>query len=314
MVLFSVILPIFAVIGFGFMCQYRHWFTQSAVADFNRFVYYIAVPPLLYMAMAATPIESLTQARYLVAYLGATVFIWIGLFFLLKPFFKAFEARFLLGLGATFSNSVYLGIPLVQTALGTQATQTVVMIALATNVLFVGGSAVILSARQQSNVRGAAVEVLKNPMIGAIVLGLSASALALPLPMGLERLLELLAQAASPVALFALGLTLGGVNAQTAKVSSADQESWSWSGVLVTVKILIHPLAVWLACLAVGARPGETQVAVLVAALPAGALAHLLAQRFGAQSLTVARGVMLGTALSLLTLSVLLSSAMFAQL
>ena len=74
-------------------------------------------------------------------------------------------------------------------------------------------------------------------MIGAIVLGLSASALALPLPMGLERLLELLAQAASPVALFALGLTLGGVNAQTAKVSSADQESWSWSGVLVTVKI-----------------------------------------------------------------------------
>ena len=104
------------------------------------------------------------------------------------------------------------------------------------------------------------------------------------------------------------------MNAQTAQVSGADQESWSWSGVLVTFKILIHPLAVWLACLAVGARAGETQVAVLVAALPAGALAHLLAQRFGAQSLTVARGVMLGTALSLLTLSALLSSAMFAQL
>ena len=314
MVLFSVILPIFAVIGLGFMCQYRQWFTQSAVADFNRFVYYIAVPPLLFMAMASTPIESLTQARYLLAYLGATVLVWIGVFFLLKPFFEPFEARFLLGLGATFSNSVYLGIPLVQTALGTQATQAVVMIALATNVLFVGGSAVILSARQQSNVHSAAIEVLKNPMIGAIVLGLSASALKLPLPSGLERLLELLAQAASPVALFALGLTLGGVNAQATQVQSIHQESWFWSGVLVAVKILLHPLAVWVACVAVGARAGDTQVAVLVAALPAGALAHLLAQRFGAQSLTVARGVMLGTGLSLLTLSALLSSAMFTQL
>ena len=314
MVLFSVILPIFAVIGLGLMCQYRQWFTPSAVVDFNRFVYYIAVPPLLFMAMASTPIESLTQARYLVAYLGATVFVWIGVFFLFKPFFDTFEARFLLGLGATFSNSVYLGIPLVQSALGTQATQAVVMIALATNVLFVGGSAVILSARQQSNVHGAVIEVLKNPMIGAIVLGLSVSALALPLPPGLERLLDLLAQAASPVALFALGLTLGGVKAQASQVQSSHQESWSWAGVLVAVKILIHPFAVWLACLAVGAQVADTQVAVLVAALPAGALAHLLAQRFDAQSLTVARGVMLGTGLSLLTLSALLSSAMFTQL
>lgn len=314
MVLFSVILPIFAVIGLGFMCQYRNWFTQSAVSDFNRFVYYIAVPPLLFMAMASTPVESLTQARYLVAYLGATILVWIGVFYLLKPFFDSFEARFLLGLGATFSNSVYLGIPLVQAALGTQATQAVVMIALATNVLFVGGSAVILSARLQSNVLGAAIEVLKNPMIGAIVLGLSVSALKLSLPMGLERLLELLAQAASPVALFALGLTLGGVNVQSNPVNGRHQESWSWPNVLVAVKILIHPMAVWLACLAIGARAGETQVAVLVAALPAGALAHLLAQRFGAQSLTVARGVMLGTGLSLLTLSALLSSAMFTQL
>lgn len=306
-VLFSIILPVFGVIGIGMLARRYGGFSDQSLTDFSRFVYYIAVPPLLFLAMARTPWEALAQWQFMAAYLGATVLLWSLLFMSLRVMTDAFDPRWLLGLGATFSNSVYLGIPLVQSAFGPAGTQWVVLIALATNVLFVAGTAIVLSARRQAGTLVVLLESVKNPMVMAIALGLVWSGFGLSLAQPIDRLLSLLAQAASPVALFALGLTLG-----RARVSMGAQ--MRLSGLLVVTKLLIHPALVALGCWWLGVPALQAQVAIVVAALPAGALAHLLAQRFGHQDVTIANAVLWGTLASMLTLSVLLSLSVFTQL
>ena len=306
-VLFSIVLPIFGVIGIGWAARRYGDFSDSSLTDFSRFVYYLAVPPLLFLAMAKTPWEALAQWEFLAAYLGATILLWLGLFVVFRIWLAEFDARWLLGLGATFSNSVYLGIPLVQSAFGPQGTQWVILIALATNVLFVAGTAIVLSARRQSGVTSVLVETIKNPMVVAISLGLIWSAFELSISLPIERLLSLLAQAASPVALFALGLTLG-------QARRGTRQGTRISGLLVLSKLLIHPCLVALGCWWLAVPALQAQIAIVVAALPAGALAYLLAQRFGHQDVTVANAVLWGTLISILTLSALLSLGVFTQL
>lgn len=305
--LFSIVLPVFGVIGLGYWVKRNQWISERAEGDFSWWVYHIAVPPLLFLAMAKTPIDVLGQWEFLAAYVGGTVVLWTLIALLAKPWTDNFESRWLLGLGGTFSNSVYLGIPLVQTAFGEAGTQWVILIALISNVLFVAGTAVVLGARINSSPMAVVSDTLRNPLLMAIALGLIWSSLGLSIPLGVERLLSLLAQAAAPVALFALGLTLGGVVGGFAGLPRA---SWGLMG----AKLFIHPVLVGLGCLWLGVGELQGQIAVLVAALPAGALAHLMAHRFGHQAQAVASAVMLGTLLSIATLTLLLSLGVFTQL
>ena len=305
--LFSIVLPVFAVIGLGYWVKRRAWLSDQAENDFSWWVYYVAVPPLLFLAMAQTPATVLIQWRFLAAYVAGTVVLWGLIAMIARPWVQGFESRWLLGLGGTFSNSVYLGIPLVQTAFGWQGTQWVVLIALASNLLFVAGTAVVLGARQRARASSVLLDTLKNPLLMAIVLGLLFSASGFQIPIGIERLLSVLAQAAAPVALFALGLTLGGT---AIGLNTLPGRVWG----LTAAKLFAHPALVALGCWCLAVPALQAQVAILVAALPAGALAHLMAQRFGYQASAVASAVMMGTVFSLLTLTLLLSLGVFTEL
>ena len=75
---------------------------------------------------------------------------------------------------------------------------------------------------------------------------------------------------------------------------------------LALLKLLLHPLLVWLAGttameLGLPLDPFALTVMVLVAALPSASNVVLLAERFGADSGRIARIILLSTALSFLS-------------
>jgi predicted permease len=112
-----------------------------------------------------------------------------------------------------------------------------------------------------------------------------------------DRFLDLLGEAGIPTALVALGLTL-------ASYSLKGQ----WRGILtlMTLKMLLLPVVVWLiARYLVGLEPFWTEVVLVLAAMPTGANAYLFAERYATGSAPVSGAIALGTALSLVTLSVL---------
>jgi malonate transporter len=145
--------------------------------------------------------------------------------------------------------------------------------------------------------------VLANPLPWAIVLGGLSSAFAVSLPMPIMATVGLLADAASPVALFTIGAILARsqMNA-THKTPLGDYLPVTF------IKLVIHPLLVGslgLAAIAAGLPLDRfaLTVVVLVAALPSASNVAILAERFGADNGRIARIILLSTVLAFFSFS-----------
>ena len=142
-----------------------------------------------------------------------------------------------------------------------------------------------------------------NPMPWAIALGAIASALQFTLPGPLDKTVAMLADAASPVALFTIGAVLARSQMNLhERVLARDYVP------VALAKLLVHPLLVWAvgtAAIALGVplTPFALTVLVLLAALPSASNVSLLAERFGAHNGRVARIILVSTALAFLSFS-----------
>ena len=206
-----------------------------------------------------------------------------------------------------------MGVPLLVALLGPAASGPAIVTIMAdlliTNSLCIALSR--LDGAQQQGARTAAIQALKgvvsNPMPWAILLGTLFSALDLRLPTALAQTVSLLADAASPVALF----TIGAVLARSRLLSASGAPRALRYGdylPIVAFKLLLHPLLVFLVGalairLGVPLTYSALTVIVLVAALPSASNVTILSERFGADTARVGNIILVSTALAFLSFS-----------
>lgn len=305
--LFNIVLPVFGIIFAGYASR-RFGLLRDASADaLNSFAYYIALPALLFLSTARVPVQSILNWPFIFAYLcGAVLTLGIGLAGGCLLFRHRDPATLALhGLAAVFANTVYMGIPLFLAAFGEPGAIPAVVGAVASNLFFIGLVVLVLEICQHRNggsalaVKEVAKALLRNPVLVAPSLGLAASALQIHPPVPVDRFLELLSRAAGPCALFALGLSLYGFPIR----AGAGEIGW-----LALLKLLIHPLITWVIVGPVLAlEPIWAVSAVLLAAMPTGAIVFMFAQKYNAYVQHSATTVVITTALSLVTLGLLFS-------
>ena len=136
--------------------------------------------------------------------------------------------------------------------------------------------------------------LLKNPMVMAVVAGLLWSALQLPTPAPVSEFLDLLAAAATPGALFAIGASLASKSAERLEIA----------GWLSFCKLILHPALVALGLLIF--FPVDTYSAVVVisaASLPVAGNVYILAQHYGAAAHRASAAIFISTVLSIVTVS-----------
>ena len=340
-----VTFPFFALVLAGYVATRRGWLALSAIPGLNAFVLYFALPALLFRFGSTTPIGQLLDAAVLGVYLLVALLL-VGLVVALSRRRglgwndAAFGA-----LVVAFPNTGFMGVPLLAALLGPHSVGTVMGLIVVDMVITsslcialsrLGGKAGGALAAAGQALRG----VLANPMPWAIVLGALASAYSLQLPGPLQQTVWLLADAAAPVALFTLGAVLARAQLQAAAPAQGEQAQPLQTPQfqqpqpqpqlqqpqpkakpmqtpkpqpalleplqLALLKLLLHPLLVWLAgsgamALGLGLDPFALTVMVLVAALPSASNVVLLAERFGADSGRIARIILFSTALSFLS-------------
>jgi len=212
------------------------------------------------------------------------------------------------GFSASFSNTAYLGIPLFLAAFGPTHTMPAVVATLASNLVLIALAVTLIEGSQTARygglriARDVAAALLRNPVLVSLLAGLAASAVRLTLPAPVERFMDLLAGAAGPSALFALGLSLHGYPLR----AQAAETGW-----LVALKLGMQPaLTWWLAHRVFSLPPFWADSAVLLAALPAGALVFVIARRYGVcvqrASAVVVVVVVVSTVLSVISIAILL--------
>lgn len=303
-VLFDVVLPVFGLILTGYVAGRFRVLGGAAAAAINRFVFYFALPPLLFTFTARAPVAESLNWPFIGAFLGGTLVTFAGAFAVSRSVFRNDTATSIVhGHAAIFANTVYLGIPLFLLAFGEQGTMPAITAALCMLVVISGVIAGVDVSLNRSSTAGRIIRdttgsLVRNPLLIAALAGVLFSVWGLPIPGGLGTYLDMLGRVASPAALFTLGLSLVG------QPLAANMREVGW---LVFAKLVLHPLAVaLLGGFLFGLEGRWLQSAVLLAALPSGALVYVVAQRFDVFVGQASATIIMSTAISMVTISVLL--------
>jgi malonate transporter len=301
---FNVVLPVFAIMLAGFLAGQFGFLGPASSEALNRFVYFVALPALFFVSMARVELAEVFQGQFLAAF-GGGLLGSFGLAVLVAVFVfpNRLAAIGLHGLSAIFSNTGYLGIPLLLTAFGEAGKLPAIITTIIQGavVMPIGLAIIEVDLSQGSHplriLRNVAVGVFKSPLVLSAAAGLGVSALGWAVPSALGTFCDILGAAASPCALFAIGLFMVG------RSFTAGMGEVTW---LVSVKLLIHPaLTWWLAYRVLEMEPVWAASAVIQAALPTGALIFVMAQQYNIYVQRSTAAIMVSTVVSVVTLSAL---------
>ncbi|QIE44861.1 AEC family transporter [Pseudohalocynthiibacter aestuariivivens] len=297
--LLDVILPVFVVIGAGYLAVWLKWFPQTGVDGLMKFTQNFAIPCLLFTALSRLDLGQGFDWRLLLSfYTGALAGFVLGLFGARLIFGRTWEDAIVIGFCCLFSNSVLLGLPLTERAYGADAlTSNYAIIALHSPFCYGVG----ISVMEITRARGAAgvdvaQRVLKamftNALIIGIGLGLLVNLTGLTLPGTVQAGLDLIARAALPAALFGLG----GVLVQYRPEGDLRVIGW-----VCLIALVAHPLITRTLGGALVLDNGPMRSAVLTAAMAPGANAYIFANMYGRAKRVAASAVLFGTGLSILS-------------
>lgn len=303
--LVNVAVPVFGIVLCGYLAGAFNVLGQDSAAALNRFVYYFALPPLMFVFTARAPLEKVLYWPFIGAYVGgtlATLLIALGAG---RWWFRHdLEKLTLAGMTGVFANTAYMGVPLFLTAFGPDGALPAIVGTLASFTLLLGGAiAALETTRAAGPTLGRVVgqvsrALVKVPLLIAPFLGLAFSGLGLPIPKAAGNFLDMLAAAAGPAALFALGLSLVAQNLK------GDASEVAWLSIL---KLVVHPAMTWLMVTYVFVMPPLwSEAAVILAALPVGALVFVVAQQYDVFVQRASTAIVVTTVLSVVTISALL--------
>lgn len=286
----ALCLPIFAVIGIGFLAVRRGAIAPMVPDAVGVFAFNIALPAMLIRLMAAQPLAESFQPRFFGGYLAACLIVFFGSMagaMLFGGRRRAQAAAF--GSGAAMGNVGYLGPPLLLPLLGDRSAGPVAMSIMSEVAIVIALGSVLMAPIGERGVLGrVALALARNPVLLAISIGAALGALQVPIPLPLERFLGFLGNAAGPTALFALGGTLGRLTLDKRLVLAA--------GLGATAKLAVYPLLVWVILDKVaGLEWFWVQAGVMLAAMPTATNAFMLAQRFGVGAEELSAVVLLTT-------------------
>ena len=307
-----VTFPFFALVFAGFVAAHRRMLPLEAIPGLNGFVLFFALPAMLYRFGSTTPIAQLLDFSVAGVYLMcALIMVAFAIVMTTNSRIRWNDAS-LGALVAAFPNTGFMGVPLLAALLGPRSVGPVIVL-IVVDMVITSSLCVALSRLDEREGHGgtamfdAGKKALKgvaaNPMPWAILLGALASAAQFSLPGPVEKTVWLLADAASPVALFTIGAVLA-----RSQIQSSHPMPLSDYVPVALMKLLLHPLlvlTVGMAAIRLGV-PLERfalTVMVLIAALPSASNVSLLAERLGADNGRIARIILVTTVAAFFTFS-----------
>lgn len=298
----GAVLPVFGLVGCGYLAGRFRIVTQASSAALNQFVYAFALPAMLFVAVYRGSLDEILSGAFLLAVIAATLGT-AAVGFLISSLSGAPPAESTMrALNASFANTGYLGIPLVTVAYGEVAALPAALATVATNFVSFALAIVCLELfvnPHRGGVRRALRGVVMSPLIWPIALAVLLVALQVRIPLPVERLATLLAAAAGPCALFAIGLFVSQLSIRAGAVAS-------WQSTVL--KLALHPLLMaLLVFLVLEIDPLWAKIAVVCASLPLGATAFVLAQRYQLLEAETSTGAVVSTVASLLTVSLVMA-------
>ena len=301
--IFLKTLPFFAIIGLGYIAGRTRFFSAEATAYLTKFVFFFALSAMIFRFAANLPLADVWDGRLIAAYLWGTAFVYViatAVAFVRKLDIAtaAIEAQC-----AVIGNIGFLGIPMLTLLLGEAAIGPIMMMLAVDLIVFSSLIVILITGSRDGRMSLSILKIVglglvKNPMIVAMSLGLFWSGFSIPIPTPMNDFLAILGGAATPGALFAIGASLASKSAERIEVA----------GWLTFCKLALHPEFVAFAAIYLFSVDGYSAgVMISAAALPVAGNVYMLAQHYGVAPQRVSAAILVSTAISIVTVSVVIA-------
>ena len=301
-IVFVVVLPVFLVIGAGYAATRSGIFSSSAVDGLMVFTQSFAIPCLLFRALVDLDLGAVFDPRLLLSfYTGAVVCFVLGILGARRLFGRRPGEAVAIGFGALFSNSVLLGLPIMERAYGVEAlAPSFAIISIHAPFCYLVGITTMEFARADGRslagtARAVARAMFRNALMIGLMLGFAVNLGDIPLPGPLRAALDMMADAALPAALFGLGGVL---------TRYAIRASLAEAGMIAALSLVLHPAIALLLSAGVFDLPeGFVRSAVVTSAMAPGVNSYVFASLYARGQAQAASAILLATGLSVLTVS-----------
>ena len=297
--LLDVIVPVFVVIGFGYLAVWRGFFSNSNVEGLMKFTQNFAIPCLLFNAIAEIDLQSTFQVDLLAAfYSGAFISFVAGVLGGRYIFAREWEDCVAIGFCCLFSNSLLLGLAITERAYGPEVLATnFVIVALHAPFCYGVGIFAMEIARNRSQkpniiFKNVATAMFRNALVLGIIAGFVFNFYNLTLPKPMDDAVDMIVLVALPTALFGMG----GVLYQYRPAGDVGPII-----MVVIISLLMHPSLVWMFGRAVALDQNAFRSAVVTSAMAPGINGFVFANMYGHGCRVAASVVLICTAASILT-------------
>ncbi|MDA7592430.1 AEC family transporter [Rhodobacteraceae bacterium] len=303
--LLDVIIPVFLIISFGYCTVWVRLFSIDTIDGLMKFTQNFALPVLLFNAIAKVDLANIFNFNLFFSfYVGATAGFLIGFLGSHYIFNRPLEDSVAIGFCCLFSNTVMLGLPITERAYGTDALQhnfAIVSIH-APFCYFLGITVMELIKNTEKSISEKGIIILKamfsNALVVGIVLGFLVNICGVNLAKSIQASVDMITAVALPAALFGMG----GILYQYRPEGDAGPII-----MICAVSLIIHPAIVWIFGSQLNLTDAQLRSAVITAAMAPGINTYVFANMYGKAKRVASTGVLLSTALSIVTVWVWLS-------
>ena len=299
----TIVLPVFMVVGAGYAAVYFKGFSGEYADGLMRFTQTFAIPCLLFGAVARLDLATVFKPQILLPYyIGSTTCFILGIAGAILIFKRRKGEAVAVGFCAMFSNSVLLGLSIVERAYGAAAIETIVaIIAIHAPFCYILGITTMELLRADGRrLDQTAFIVIKaifsNGLMIGLLLGFLVNLSGLAIPGSLNSAIEMISRAALPAALFGLGGVL---------VRYGLRNNIREVAMIAAIRLVVHPLiALFLAHQVFGLATEITSVIVLTAAMSPGVNVYVFANMYDRAKGTAASSILISTVLAVFSVSI----------
>ncbi|MCL1044644.1 AEC family transporter [Shewanella electrodiphila] len=311
----SILTPLIAVFGImllGFIIQKLKVLPHDTDFTLNEYVYYVAFPAILFIALAETDIDEILQWGFIASF-GITMLVtyFVTAVISLSADKKQPALAAIRGLNTSFGNTAFIGIPLMMmlypgnnhaiTAAAIASLLSIVMFAF----VMVSMELDIIKQQKRHPIIIMLNALSSNPIVIGSVLGVAASALKLPIPDSLSVMMRLIGNTSSPCALFAIGMVLAKAMHGGEEPSETRHHIAIEMTVLNMLKLVFQPVIAYALLRYFNVDTELLIMGVILAALPTAASVYLLAQRYQTYGLASAKCILISTIATFITLPII---------
>ena len=288
--------PSIALIASGYVFQQRRFFATEFWNGAEKLNYYVFFPALLFssLALAQADWQHLSDVIWTMLSVIAVVML---LMYGLRAKRHILPARFGVYVQSAVRFNTYIGLAIVSALAAGNGSQMLAVILAVCIPLVNVISIIALLPKEQLRLGNVLVSVLKNPLVSSCVVGIAVNLLDIPLWMGLQQLLKLLATCSLTMGLLCVGAALQFTQVKN-KLSLVMLNS-VW-------RLLCIPMLAWGMCLLFGLNEVATQVLVIFFGLPTASASYILTKVLKGDAPLMASIISMQTLLSMVTLPLLI--------